>query len=62
LTDVLLKKENKKPKKIEIDASVEEIVLDLKRPRLITIFGVDMKGKANEWHLKITAKNKLALL
>lgn len=62
MTDHILENKNQKPKKIVIDSSVGEIVLDLKPPRLITISGIDIKGKANEWHLKITRKSKLALL
>ncbi len=48
--------------KLKIDRNVVEMDIDLSRPRIITIKGIDNKGKEVTWHLKVTEKGRLALL
>jgi len=45
-----------------IPAEVTELVLDLRRPRLISVTGIGRGGKRHEYHLKVTPKGKLLLI
>jgi len=45
-----------------IPAGVTEVVLDLTRPRLISVTGIGRGGKRHEYHLKVTPKGKLLLI
>jgi hypothetical protein len=53
---------DKRITKLRIDDKVIEIDIDLSRPRLIPIKGMDNKGKEIIWHLKVTNKGRLVLL
>lgn len=63
MSSCIIKKTKFETEKIKISSKVKELEIeDLTIPRLIKIFGFDKNGNKGEWHLKITPKNKLALL
>ena len=49
-------------REIQIDEKIKSLFLDLKNPRIISIYGFDKKGHKNEWLLKITNKGRLTLV
>ena len=51
-----------KEKKLIVNSDVKEIEIDLYKPRLIPISGLDKKGKKITRHLKITDKCKMVLI
>jgi len=57
-----LKRAHSVPVNLTIDLNVEELNIDLSKPRLIAIKGKDNKGNEITWHLKVTHKGRLVLL
>lgn len=47
---------------VTVTSSVGEIVLDLRRPRLIKVVGIGSGNRRGEWHLKVTRKGGLTLV
>jgi len=50
------------PRVMAVPESVSEIRLDLRRPRLIRVTGIDRDRQLQEYHLKVTRKGRLTLV
>ena len=48
--------------RIQLNAQVSELEIELQPPRVITVTGLTKDRRIRQWHLKITDNQKLSLL